>query len=366
MFNPATRHPSEKINKQAADIIQSPFFSELLEDVPIILLIVNDARQVIYLNKNLQQDGHEVSGDRLLGLRPGECLDCVHIVNGQFGCGSTNYCKVCGLSNSIAKSEQGKKNQGECVISLKNGEDLILNVQTRPFRHQDENFIFCAIENISDRKARYMLENIFLHDIQNTSAIMMGLNEMFDEMEHDEVKKIIQDVSGRLSDEIRSYKLITTAESHTLQVQPREVNTWELMEEAIESLQNLGKFHYKKVITKGEGLSIKTDKTLLRQVLINMIKNAFEAGPPRDQIEIHQDFDPRSGEVIISVSNSQHIAEDTQLLLFQKTFSTKGHGRGWGTYSIKLLTEKYLKGSVSFISTKEKGTTFTIRVPDLD
>ncbi len=365
MFDPSTRYNTKKIDRQAADIIHSPYFSELLEDVPLILLIVNDARQVIYINKDLPGEKGENNPDRLMGLRPGECLDCAHIVNGQFGCGSTAYCKVCGLANSITESEEGKKNQGECVISLENGEDLILNVQTRPFRHNNEDFIFCAIENISDRKARYMLENIFLHDIQNTSAIMMGLNELFDEMPREEAKKIIQDVSRRLADEIRSYKLITTAESRTLQLQPREVNTWDLMEEAIESLQNLKKFQHKKVETKGEGLTIKTDRTLLRQVLINLVKNAFEAGPPKDKIQIRQDFDPRSAEVVISVSNSQHIPEDIQLLLFQKTFSTKGHGRGWGTYSIKLLTEKYLKGSVSFISTKEAGTTFSIRVPDL-
>ncbi|MFA7348153.1 MAG: ATP-binding protein, partial [Desulfurivibrionaceae bacterium] len=55
--------------------------------------------------------------------------------------------------------------------------------------------------------------------------------------------------------------------------------------------------------------------------------------------------------------------ENVQLQIFQRSFSTKGTGRGLGTYSIKLLGERYLKGRVSFTSTPEKGTTFRFRCP---
>jgi signal transduction histidine kinase len=52
-----------------------------------------------------------------------------------------------------------------------------------------------------------------------------------------------------------------------------------------------------------------------------------------------------------------------QQQLFQRSFSTKGGGRGLGTYSIKLLSERYLKGDVSFVSSQAEGTTFTVRFP---
>jgi signal transduction histidine kinase len=44
--------------------------------------------------------------------------------------------------------------------------------------------------------------------------------------------------------------------------------------------------------------------------------------------------------------------------VFQRSFSTKGTGRGLGTYSIKLLTERYLGGRVWFESAEGHGTTF--------
>lgn len=49
--------------------------------------------------------------------------------------------------------------------------------------------------------------------------------------------------------------------------------------------------------------------------------------------------------------------------IFNRSFSTKGAGRGVGTYSIKLLGERYLSGKVSFTSTPDEGTTFSIKLP---
>jgi sensor histidine kinase regulating citrate/malate metabolism len=67
--------------------------------------------------------------------------------------------------------------------------------------------------------------------------------------------------------------------------------------------------------------------------------------------------------MMIDVKNSLLIPHDVQLQIFQKSFSTKGKGRGLGTFSIKLLTERYLGGTVHFVSSEETGTVFTIEFP---
>lgn len=56
--------------------------------------------------------------------------------------------------------------------------------------------------------------------------------------------------------------------------------------------------------------------------------------------------------------------DEVKLQIFQRSFSTKGRGRGIGTYSIKLFTEKYLEGKVSFTSKEGEGTVFTVELPD--
>lgn len=42
--------------------------------------------------------------------------------------------------------------------------------------------------------------------------------------------------------------------------------------------------------------------------------------------------------------------------IFNRSFSTKGAEKGISTYSVKLFTEKYLKGKANFTSDKENGT----------
>lgn len=63
------------------------------------------------------------------------------------------------------------------------------------------------------------------------------------------------------------------------------------------------------------------------------------------------------------VRNPTVMAHTVQLQVFQRSFSTKGEGRGLGTYSIKLLTERFLKGKASFTSKEGTGTEFRITIP---
>jgi signal transduction histidine kinase len=58
------------------------------------------------------------------------------------------------------------------------------------------------------------------------------------------------------------------------------------------------------------------------------------------------------------------MAEEVQLQIFQRSFSTKASsGRGIGTHSMKLLGERYLGGRVEFTSRDGEGTTFRITLP---
>ena len=64
-----------------------------------------------------------------------------------------------------------------------------------------------------------------------------------------------------------------------------------------------------------------------------------------------------------SVNNLKVMSKEVQHQIFQRSFSTKAANRGIGTYSVKLLTEKYLKGKVWFTSDEIFGTTFYVELP---
>lgn len=364
MFQATLRYEPDKIKAQGDEILKSPCFSALLEEVPVVLLIINDARQVIYVNKDLLEGVIGRDHRAFLGQRPGECLDCVHAAEGDFGCGSTAYCSVCGLANTIEYSEHGGQGDGECSIALKSGESLTLKVHSKPFRYGQDDFVFVALEDISDRKARMMLENIILHDLRNTSATLSGLREVMEDLDIEETKRILKDVAVRIDEEISAYHLISSAENQQLTTHSSVINLPDIIQEVISSLLLHQRFSQKEVAYHGERQMIHTDKTLLRQVLVNLIKNALEAGPSRDKIAVGPWYDEPTGKIVIEVKNQQVIPPELSLKVFQKSFSTKGQGRGWGTYSIKLLTEKHLKGKTSFLSTDEAGTIFHIYLPE--
>jgi nitrogen-specific signal transduction histidine kinase len=365
MFDPSYRYNTEILNRQASEILQSSHLPALLEDVPVVLLIINSARQVVYANRDLLEVTEKKSKPELIGKRPGECLDCVHAKEGNFGCGSTAYCKVCGLASSVTLSETGKTEKGECRIITEDGDSLILKVHTKPFTFGDEKFVFIAIEDISDLKARLLLESIFLHDLKNTSAILSGLYQVYEDLEVGETKRILKEVAIRIDEEIKAYRLITSAETQQLKIKATHFKLNELINEAVNSILLTKKFREKLIVYNECEQELTTDRTLLRQVIINMIKNALEAGPPQDEIELYHAYDPEKNTIIISVKNQQIMPENVKLQIFQKSFSTKGRGRGWGTYSIKLLTEKYLKGKASFTSENETGTAFTVELPQI-
>jgi sensor histidine kinase regulating citrate/malate metabolism len=67
--------------------------------------------------------------------------------------------------------------------------------------------------------------------------------------------------------------------------------------------------------------------------------------------------------VTIWVRNSAFIKREIQLQIFMRSFSTKGSNRGLGTYSMKLLGEKYLGGKVSFTTDEKDGTVFSVQIP---
>ena len=92
-----------------------------------------------------------------------------------------------------------------------------------------------------------------------------------------------------------------------------------------------------------------------------MIKNAIEASDKESQITISASGDKKN--VLLVVHNEGYMPEEIQAKIFKRSFSTKGKGRGLGTYSMKLFTEKYLNGMISFKSLEKLGTSFLVSLP---
>ncbi|MCC6972354.1 MAG: ATP-binding protein, partial [Phycisphaerales bacterium] len=105
-----------------------------------------------------------------------------------------------------------------------------------------------------------------------------------------------------------------------------------------------------------------SDPRLLMRILINMVKNAFESVPRSGTIKLR--YERIDGAPVFTVWNPGKIPEDVAAQIFQRSFSTRHEtGRGLGTYSMRLLGNQYLGGTVTFTTSEEVGTEFALRLP---
>ena len=164
-------------------------------------------------------------------------------------------------------------------------------------------------------------------------------------------------------DEIDAQRILLRAESGELILKPEPVASLQVLRDAVGlySRHPVAQDRSLRLDEKAADVAVVSDKTLLTRVLCNMVKNALEACRARETVTVG--CTASNGTVEFWVHNPGHMPREVQLQIFQRSFSTKGRGRGLGTYSIKLLTERYLKGEVSFTSTPEAGTIFTVRCP---
>ena len=105
-----------------------------------------------------------------------------------------------------------------------------------------------------------------------------------------------------------------------------------------------------------ESVVFETDAALLSRVLINMVKNALEATPKGGTVTLGCRTD--GPDIRFEVHNPTAIPRDIAMQIFQRSFSTKSAGRGLGTYSMKLIGERFLGGRVGFTTSEAEGTTF--------
>jgi signal transduction histidine kinase len=240
-------------------------------------------------------------------------------------------------------------------------------LRASPFSYRGEEFVLLSAADNANEMRRRELEQIFFHDVLNTAGGVQGLLHMMHDAgkEEDilEYLPIARQASDTLIDELLCQRDVAAAESGELKGVRTEVPAQALLSDLTDmfAVHPLAKDRRIEFTPDGEDLSLTTDRTLLSRVLVNLIKNALEAVPHGETVTVS--CRREGGSVVFLVHNPTYMPPEVQHQVFQRSFSTKGTGRGVGTYSVRLLTEKYLGGKVSFTSDPDRGTTFRAAYP---
>jgi signal transduction histidine kinase len=366
-FAPAERAPVTVLDKQLQYFTSIPLQREVLDAVPGIVIILNANRQIIYANRALYDLTNIIENSSPIGKRPGEVFYCLHAKETEGGCGTTEFCRTCGTIHAILNSQQGQMNEQECLIS-REGDlgSLDLKVLATPLTIQNEMFTVFAITDISHEKRRRALERIFFHDVFNTIGGLKGQVEIMDEIapeDRAENRLTIGFLIQQLIDEIKAQRDLVAAENNELKAMASMIDSFDFIRQHCEFYRRHAVAENRLLLIdpNADRFKFSSDSTILGRVFGNMIKNALEASPKAAAVTVGC-TKPDEG-IELWVNNSAFMPREIQLQIFQRSFSTKGNNRGLGTYSMKLLTERYLKGKISFTSTQDEGTTFRVTLP---
>jgi hypothetical protein len=369
-FASARRSTANEVSQEVGLVGSQNFFTKVFNAMTGIWAVIDKNRQIVYANDELISIMGIESLDMVLGKRPGEVMSCLHSAEEPSGCGTSRACAYCGAVNTILESQRtGLRSMSETTISsIADGKHKSwdLNVICTPISFNGDIFYVLILQDISGEKRRLALERIFFHDLLNSIGGLSGLLTILkNEADPDEIHELInlsEEISRNITEEIMSQREIRAAESGELKVNIEPTNSIEILDTIISKLS----FHEvvsDRYIIKSEdsvNLDFETDKILLQRVMINLLKNALEATESLGKVITGiRNFDDK---IVFWVKNKQVMPKDVQMQLFQRSFSTKGTGRGLGTYSIRLLTENFLGGKVSFISNETEGTVFSIEL----
>ncbi len=238
-----------------------------------------------------------------------------------------------------------------------------LGLVARPLRAAGEPYRLLTLDGQGRRSS---LERMFFHDLLNTAGGVQGLSEVMADAPPEELPRLttaVRDLADQLVEEISAHRDLAAAETGELQVERRPLQAAEILRMVAARYRGHPVSGDRQiVVVPGPGGGVAhSDPVILGRILGNLVKNALEAVPEGASVTL--DSGRSAGSVWFSVHNPGEIAARHLQRVFEREFSTKGQGRGLGTYSVKILAESYLRGRVAFTSDAARGTTFTVSVP---
>jgi len=367
-FAPAERTSGDELSFQLRMLAEHDLLSALLRTVGGVMAVLNEQRQIVALNNDfLEQFGIDDPAKHL-GLRLGESLECVYAEEAPAGCGTTKYCPSCGAAVAmVASLEENRIVEKICALRARRSGrqfDMSLSVRSRPISVEGRKFILLLLRDITLQEQRAALERIYFHDINNTLNALRGAGEMLLADEPSDLAGLVGKAISRLTTEMAVQQQLAGTGVFSYSPAWRRVPAVPVLADLKEEFSRHPAAEGKKIIIEGDRDEswIFTDRSLLLRVLGNMIINALEATEEGGEIRIG--LEQRGDRVVFRVWNAGEIPAETVPRIFQKHFSTKEEtGRGLGTYSMKLLGEKILKGQIDFTTSSERGTVFEFSCP---
>jgi nitrogen fixation/metabolism regulation signal transduction histidine kinase len=289
------------------------------------------------------------------------------------------------VSEDMVEAFLKLKTGGRELVRVKNGDETIqLSIYAIELTLRGEEVKLISMSNIQseleekEMEAWQNLVRVLTHEIMNSVTPISSLAGVVEEelhrkllanelnMEKEEAEDMhlsIQTISRRSEGLIKFVKEFRSL-THIPKPKLAEVCIRPLLDE-------LAMLHKKEladnnitisISAEPDTLCIRADKTLVEQVLINLIKNAIQAfGEKQDKKIMLSSYVNENGGVIVSVKdNGTGIEPEALEKIFIPFFSTKKTGSGIGLSLSKQIMRQH-EGNIAVKSVLGEGTEFLLR-----
>ena len=367
---PGGRAAPEVIQEQSRLIESIAPVLKILNAVPMMSMVLNRQRQIVALNQHLLEFLDVIGAEEVLGLRLGEVFECKNAAEAENGCGTGRLCALCGALEGILSSQAGRASTQICRLRRQTAageEGAHLEVCATPLAIGGEQFTIVFASDIGDRVRGEFLEHAILPDVlaraAEIEALAIGLAGPNAPGLRERTAIALLATASRLAATLQNYSDLTLAEAGELGVVLRNASALEAIRDAAAGFKfdEAAEGRQLHIAPEAEDAELLTDPAQLRRILHRMVLNALEASPPDSVVTLGC---RRAGErAELSVQNDGVMPMVVQLQVFQRGYSTKGLGRGFGVYLMRLIAERFLDGTVSFRSNPQEGTTFVLSLP---
>ena len=202
------------------------------------------------------------------------------------------------------------------------------------------------------------------HEIKNPLAVCKGYLDMLDLNNKDKILKYIPIIKGEIE---RTLTLMDDYLDYTkVKIQKEEVDIYLLLNDIIESLELFFKENEINLeyLVPDDELYLRVDYNRIKQVIVNILKNATEARDINKKeliIKIRTRVTKNYFKIIIE-DNGIGMDKDVLEQVTDLFFTTKKNGTGLGTSLSKEIVELH-GGKIKYLSEVGIGTTVIINLP---
>jgi signal transduction histidine kinase len=308
----------------------------------------------------------------LIGKRPGDVFKCAHAREHGRGCGFSLSCPSCtALKLFIRALETSSEITDAAELLIEKGEQRVfrnLEIKVTPFDVETERLFIISVVDNTNKNLLNDLEHTFFHDVVNKVSALRGYmklihqeNQMLNVDEYTFLEVVLND----LIDIINMQRKLIDLNGGKKALHVEEISVQALFKYLEHFFGLVDDKYAGRLIrhTEFEEVQFSSDEVLIKRVLINIVKNALEESSRGERVEfgvkhLNSDF------FEIHVHNKKQIPNEILEKLFFEVVSTKnGSYHGWGTKSMKLIGETYLKGTIDIHTDQSSGTTVSVKLP---